>query len=239
MPNDFFRFKQFTIHQDRCAMKVSTDACLLGAWAPFPEPTATILDIGAGTGLLSLMLAQRFPQARITAVELDGEAAAQAAQNSTESPFTGRVQVVCEDIRTYQPDECFDAIICNPPFFSNSLKGPSAVRNQARHQDALHLSELSAQVQRLLKPNGYVAVVLPADIHRTWEELLSGPDWQLEQEVAIRPLPQKPVNRVLSLYRNQKSPEAVGLRTEEMLYESYGVYTPFTEALLQPFYLKL
>lgn len=220
-------------------MKVSTDACLLGAWAPFPETTATILDIGAGTGLLSLMLAQRFRLAQITAVELDGEAAGQATQNVAESPFTDRVQVVCEDIRAYHPDECFDAIICNPPFFFNSLKGPSAVRNQARHQDALHLSELAARVQQLLKPNGCVAVVLPADIHRTWEQLLSGPDWQLEQAVAIRPLPDKPVNRVLSLYRKQKSPEAVGFRTEEILYESYGVYTPFAQTLLQPFYLKL
>ncbi len=220
-------------------MKVSTDACLLGAWAPFPEPTATILDIGAGTGLLSLMLAQRFSKAQITAVELDGDAARQATQNSVQSPFANRVQVICEDIRSFQPETGFNAIICNPPFFSNSLKGPSVTRNQARHQDALHLSELAVRVERLLKPNGCIAVVLPAAIHRTWEELLSGMDWQLEQAIAIRPLPDKPVNRVVSLYRNQKSPEAIGPRTEETLYESYGVYTPFAKALLQPFYLKL
>ena len=143
MSNSYFQFKQFTVFHDRCAMKVGTDGVLLGAWTRTGQG-CSILDIGTGTGLIALILAQRIPDARITAVELDREAALQAAENVRNSPWAARIEVVEADIRQYatRVSHPFDIIVSNPPFFNSSLHSPSEARTQARHTDSLSYAEL-------------------------------------------------------------------------------------------------
>src|SRR5688500_11779251 len=130
MANQYFQFKQFSIQQDRCAMKVSTDACIQGAWTPIADNVKDVLDIGAGTGLLSLMLAQRNYDIRIDAVELDVEAAQQAKENVASSPWKDRVEVIQADVTQHSFTKLYDMVICNPPFFNNSLLGDTDTRNQ-------------------------------------------------------------------------------------------------------------
>ncbi|MGN6568280.1 MAG: tRNA1(Val) (adenine(37)-N6)-methyltransferase, partial [Flavipsychrobacter sp.] len=133
MSNQYFQFKQFRIEQDKCAMKVSTDACIQGAWTPIHDHVRHVLDIGTGTGLLSLMLAQRDPRMHIDAVELDEQAATQAKENIVSSPFSERIDIIHGDAKEYQANQQYDLIICNPPFFQNSLLGDNSKRNTARH----------------------------------------------------------------------------------------------------------
>jgi tRNA1Val (adenine37-N6)-methyltransferase len=134
-----FKFKQFEIHQDRCAMKVGTDGVLLGAWAPGGK---RILDVGSGTGLISLMMAQRFPEAQVRGIDMDGEACEEAAENVAASPFADRVEIECCRLQDYHSEESFDAIVSNPPFFLNSLKNPDSKRTMARHTDSLPFRDL-------------------------------------------------------------------------------------------------
>ena len=142
-----FKFKHFEIHQDRCAMKVGTDGVLLGAWALGGK---RILDIGSGTGLISLMMAQRYPEAQVVGIDLDAEACAEARENVAASPFADRVNIVDCRLQDYESLEKFDAIVSNPPFFLNSLKNPDSKRSMARHADSLPFRELFRGVKLLL-----------------------------------------------------------------------------------------
>ena len=157
-----FTFKQFTIHQDRCAMKVGTDGVLLGAWAHVTH-CHHILDIGTGTGLVALMAAQR-SQAHIVAIDLDAGAVSQATFNAAASPWASRIQVAACDARYMDtPSTLFDAILCNPPYFENSLKSHDAARTMARHTDTLSFDELARSAARLLSPEGELSVIIPYD----------------------------------------------------------------------------
>ena len=148
MPNQFFKFKQFTIDQDQCAMKVCTDSCLFGAWvAEYLEQEKnslkTILDIGTGTGLLSLMLAQK-TTANIDAVEIEEAASLQASNNFLASPWNNRLQVYHAPIQLFKPihPKSYVFIICNPPFYENNLKTDNQLKNLALHSEALSLANL-------------------------------------------------------------------------------------------------
>lgn len=158
----YFDFKQFRIYHDKCAMKVGTDAVLLGAWCPIMN-ARRILDIGTGSGIIALMLAQR-TDAKIVGVELDKEAAVQAQENAQRSKFSSRVQVVHSNIVHYKPEEKFDLIVSNPPFFSSSLISPNKQRSLARHADTLPLESLAKAAYQLLEPDGLFCVILPNDI---------------------------------------------------------------------------
>lgn len=162
MPNSFFQFRQFRIVQDRCAMKVGTDGVLLGAWTPCSS-ARHVLDVGTGTGLLALMLAQRCPGASVEAVEIDPDAAAQAADNVRSSPWHDRILVRCTSFQAFAAQSLarFDTIVCNPPYFRSSLHSPDARRTAARHADGLPLDQLVSGVVRLLSPDGAFSVVLP------------------------------------------------------------------------------
>lgn len=161
MPSTGFTFKQFHIEQGSCAMKVGTDSVLLGAWSALPE-TGRILDIGCGTGILSLMAAQR-TACNITAVEIEADAAAQAAINVQASKWSSRIDVVCADIKSYSATESYDAIICNPPYFQDSLAAPLASRAVARQGVNLSFNSLLQAAARLLSQDGEMFVVLPFD----------------------------------------------------------------------------
>lgn len=148
-------------------MKVGTDGVLLGCLAshPRPESVASCLDIGAGTGLVSIMLAQRFERAEVTGVEIDGEAAAQAGENCAESPFATRLRIECADINVFAPEGggAYDLIVSNPPYFTQSLQCPDGRRNMARHAVGLSLPDLAKACARLLAPGGRVAIIVPSD----------------------------------------------------------------------------
>lgn len=178
MPKDKFDFKQFTIHQEKCAMKVGTDGVLLGAWAEeagFREQK--FLDIGAGTGLISLMLAQRFPTSRITAVEIDPSAAEQCQENFEASPWAERLTIIPHSLQEAEPiieahetayDEAtreggFDLIVSNPPFYNATLKPEDEGRALARHKDALPVEEIAAFAQRWLSDEGELSLIYPTD----------------------------------------------------------------------------
>ena len=165
MGGDRFDFRQFSIRQERCTMKVGTDATLLGAWARVPascDGKPKILDIGTGTGILALMMAQRFPAAKVTAIDIDPGAAAQAADNASASPFAARIAVACTPVQQFC-GEAFAAIVCNPPYFSSSLECPDPKRTQSRHAATLTYAELASHAYRLLQPGGEFSVIIPAD----------------------------------------------------------------------------
>lgn len=164
MSNPYFQFKQFTVWHDKCAMKVGTDGVLLGAWASV-QNAHKILDVGTGTGLVALMLAQRsLPDADIIALEIDEAAAGQARENVTRSPWKERVEVVQADFRYYQSSDKFDVIVSNPPYFVDSLECPDQQRNAARHNDSLAYEELLEGVAGLLAEDGAFTIVIPADV---------------------------------------------------------------------------
>ena len=156
-----FRFKQFEVDDNKCAMKVGTDAVILGAWANVCN-AETILDIGTGCGLIALMLAQR-SNAKITAIEIDESASLQCKENFMASPWLERLDSIHGSIQQFNPGDGFDFIVCNPPFFKNALKAPDAQRNIARHNDTLSFEGLLVAVDRLLTKEGTFAFILPND----------------------------------------------------------------------------
>lgn len=174
MGTSTFQFKHFTLCQDHCAMKVGTDAVLLGAWVPIVDATR-ILDVGTGTGVIALMLAQRTTHlspftATIDALELDPAAAAQASENVQGSPWVEHVHVFATDANTWSAPP-YDLMVSNPPYFRQSLKAPTANRSQARHDDTLSWEELAGLANRLLAPEGRFALILPAAAEGVFEAL--------------------------------------------------------------------
>ncbi len=157
-----FRFKQFEVAQDRCAMKVGTDGVLLGAWADVQQ-AHSILDIGTGTGLIALMLAQRSNAARIHAVEIDAQACEQARENMDQSVWASRLQAINEPIQNYarQSSEIYDLIVSNPPFFSGGTFSHNHLRNNVRHTIKLPNGDLLQAARTLLADTGKFCVILP------------------------------------------------------------------------------
>ncbi len=237
MSNSYFQFKQFTVTQDKCAMKVTTDACILGAWTPILPGVNKVLDIGTGTGLLALMLAQRAPHIFIDAVELDEDAAAQAKSNVLLSPWHNQVHVINGDVRTYSFSGRYDLVITNPPFFSNSLLGNEAARNIARHSLSLTSEELLDAAERNLAPGGYLSVLLPHTEYEIWLALCAQKGWIETGTLSISHQPGKPVNRVVGLFAKIQMP-AVGQQALE-IKDINGNYTQRFVDYLSPFYLAL
>lgn len=155
-----FEFKQFKIRQDKCAMKVGTDAVLIGAWVKSAAPEK-ILDIGTGTGVIALMMAQKYPDAIIDAIDIDHSACVQAQENIDESPWNQRVHIHERALQAYNPAYKYNLIVSNPPYFINSSKAPTESRSNARHNDLLPFNELIEGVIRLLANDGSFFVILP------------------------------------------------------------------------------
>ncbi|WP_143959697.1 tRNA1(Val) (adenine(37)-N6)-methyltransferase [Litoribacter populi] len=162
-----FRFKQFTVEQDKCALKVNTDAVLLGALARFDKPLS-ILEVGTGSGVISLMLAQRSPKAMITGVEIEEGAFEQSKGNFHISPWSDRLEVFHQPFQKFSPIGKFDLIVSNPPYFENHLQSPKQNRNIALHTKSLSFQELLEGVKANLSPEGRFFVILP---ERQMEEL--------------------------------------------------------------------
>lgn len=163
MPNDIFTFKQFAITQASAAMKVGTDAVMLGAVATLPD-SGRVLDIGTGTGIVAIMAAQRRPDVTVTAIEIDPCAADEARANVAATPWSDRIEVVCGDVRTWDGDgRAFDCIVSNPPYYEGMLRGDDHGRNIARHDETLDMATLTATAARLLAGDGTFTVIVPAD----------------------------------------------------------------------------
>ncbi len=201
-----FDFQQFRIEQGQCAMKVGSDSVLLGAWADIGS-ARRVLDVGCGTGLLSLMLAQANPDAVFDAVEIDSSAAAQAQQNVAASPFSLRISVIHAAIQDWQAMP-YEAIIANPPFFEGSLASADPQRRQARQGQGLNLASLAYQLQRFLSEEGKVFLVLPSDYFSRFREAMS--QQELYPHVGLRVshhAGHPPKRFYVSWGRNQVDPE--------------------------------
>ena len=199
MGNDFFRFKQFTVRQGSAAMKVGVDGVLLGAWADAGN-AVRILDVGAGTGLLPLMMAQRYPDVLVDAVEIDNEAYRQACENVANSPWHNRIRVICDNFFHYAGHCSFryDMIISNPPYFTASLKPLDGKRDVARHNDSLPHSRLLNESLKLLQPSGVLALVLPPAEAGALMAEATACGWLLKRTLRVQSLPSKPVYRILA-----------------------------------------
>lgn len=204
MSNNYFRFKQFTVWQERCAMKVGTDGTLLGAWAGVPGgvPHPRILDVGTGTGLIALMMAQRFPLADITAVDIDIETVEQAAENFAASPFAGRIKAVKVAVQEIM-EGMFDAIVCNPPFFTEALTCPDDRRTAARHTSSLTYGELMTVAGRLLSDAGEISVIVPTDCAGDMDSAAAIAGLHPKRICHVRTTARKPAKRVLLAYSQQ------------------------------------
>lgn len=160
MSSSTFRFKQFEIQQDKCAMKVGTDGVLIGTWCNVNDKKQ-ILDVGAGTALVSLMAAQRSENADIDAIEIEEEACGQARENVRRSPFSDRVNIICADFRTFDTPKRYDLIVSNPPFFTESTTSGIRQRDNARHTDSLPFSILMSKSKELLAEKGELDIIVP------------------------------------------------------------------------------
>ena len=241
MPNNYFQFQQFRIEQSACAMKVSTDACLLGAAADLTNATR-LLDIGTGTGLLALMAAQRHPTVTIEAVEIDAAAAAQAAGNAAGSPWAGRIRVHARSLAAYAATAPtpFSHIICNPPFFRQSLRSPDAARTTARHEDAgsLSFAALAAFAAEFLTASGLLTVLLPPPEMLEFEAVAAQVGLYPTTRLVIRHRPGSRPLRHITGFRQ----DASAIQESELTIrtaESEAEYSAPFQALLAGFYLAL
>jgi tRNA1Val (adenine37-N6)-methyltransferase len=240
MANTFFKFKQFTVHQEHCAMKVCTDACIQGAFtaqylAEKNIAAPAILDIGAGTGLLSLMLAQR-TDAVITAVELDPAAAQQATANFAASPWASRLTLMQSDIRNMATGVKYDFIITNPPFYEGALKSGHAQKDQAMHATNLNYKELLLAIDGQLSASGQVSVLLPYTGFEIFRELAEEAGYHLQEVLFIRQSVNHGYFRTVGVFGRSVGDTTV---KELAIHDVNRLYTNAFVSLLMPYYLYL
>ncbi|MEM9984840.1 MAG: methyltransferase [Bacteroidota bacterium] len=227
-----FEFKQFSLHQDRCAMKVGTDGILMGAWADV-RGVKRALDIGTGTGLIALMLAQRAPASEVIALEIDAQAAAQARENVAASPFKRQIKIQPESLQGYIPEASFDLIVSNPPFFKAGIPSPDMRRQRARHESSIGLKDILEFAAAHLHDHGRLAVILPLG---RWQELVEqgrSHGLYVSRFCEVFSRPGKPAHRMLAeLGFRQRVPllETLWLRAED------GGFSPAYQNLTRDFH---
>ena len=232
MSNDYFRFKQFCIHHDRCAMKVGTDGVLLGAWG-YVEGHR-ILDIGTGTGLIALMAAQRNPEAKVWGIDIDEEAVLQARENIAESPFCSRIECILQDVLAFETGEHFDAILCNPPFFTEDTLPDDKSRALARNNKNLPFPLLIKKVADLLAEDGVFSLVVPSGLVQEIVGLCLENGLRLVRRCQVHTTAQKPPRRTLLAFSRQN------LKCDEQvlcLMDKDGSRSPQYQELTKDFYL--
>ena len=230
-----FRFKQFEIRQDETPMKVGTDGVLLGAWTRLLPTDRRILDIGTGTGLIALMLAQRAPEAAVTGIDI--APVAEARRNADASPWAGRIDFVQTPVQRFEGG-LFDLIVSNPPFFAESLRCPDRGRTTARHTVELPFDELHAAVLRLLAPAGRFALVLPVTEADRFAALCAE-TLRMVRCTEVRTTPRRPAKRMLMEWqRPTAGPMAPECATLTIGTGEAECYTEEYRALTRDFYLK-
>lgn len=233
MRNPFFRFKQFTIWHDRCAMKVGTDGVLLGAWVSLAQ-ARRVLDIGTGSGLIALMAAQRCP-AQVTGIDIDSEAIGQANENALASPWKERIRFCQADVRTFY-DEPYDTIVSNPPYFRERVHCPDEQRNAARHTESLTFEHLLDAIGRLMSADGSFSVILPVEAGEHFITSAAERHLYLLRRTYVHTKPSAFPKRVLMTFsRTIQACDTSHLTIEE----SPRVYTPEYVSLVGDFYLNL
>ena len=216
-------------------MKLGTDGVLLGAWVRAGESDRRILDIGTGTGVIALMMAQRVADARITAVEIDAPSAADARDNVAASPWSERVEVVEGDIADYCPPERFDLILTNPPYFSESLLPPDSGRAAARHTCALSFDSLADAVVRMLAPEGRFALILPVDGAHRFRTVAVERGLYPQRLTEVWSTPRSGAIRTLAEYSRRALPQPPA--ADRVVIDDGG-FTAEYRALTKEFYLK-
>lgn len=233
-----FRFKQFTINQDRCAMKIGTDSVLLGAWTPIDHNPSSILDIGAGTGVLSLMLAQRCEAMIIDALEIDDDAYEQCVENFENSPWSDRLFCYHASLEEFvaEIEDTYDLIVCNPPFYANHYKTDDTQRDLARFQDAMPFDHLLESVSKLLSKNGRFSVIIPYQEEEKFTDLAETYGLYPNEFLRIKgTVTTKIVRSLMSFSFNQSA-----IKTNELIIETgRHQYTQEYVNLTKDFYLKM
>lgn len=234
-----FHFKQFTVKQDQCAMKVGTDGVLLGAWATLNHSPSSILDVGSGTGVIALQMAQRSLAESIDAIEIDENAHAQCVENFENSPWADRLFCYHASLQEYasEIDETYDLIVSNPPFFSEDYKTKSGSRDSARFNDALPFEHLIICAVRLLNDTGIFALILPYKETSDFIQTAERHGLFLKRICKVRGTAQAPIKRCLMEFSTHRSKSF----TEESLTieTSRHNYTPEYKTLVGDFYLKM
>ena len=236
MSKSEFCFKKFSVCQDRCAMKVGTDGVLLGAWA---KGGKRMLDIGSGTGLISLMMAQRFPLSLIDAIDVEIDCCIQAEENVNNSPFVDRIHVYRSSLQDYTCENkmyFFDSIVSNPPYFVNSLKSPDSKRSMARHSDCLPFDVLLKCVRCLLAESGRFSVILPIEVIDGFVLKAYHLGLYISREVMVKTTSKKLPSRCLLEFQKQycSSPEKI----DAFLMETDGSRSSWYQHLTVDFYLE-
>jgi tRNA1Val (adenine37-N6)-methyltransferase len=244
MANPWFQFKKFMIRHDRSAMKVTTDSCLFGAWTAMQlkqstNPGKKLLDIGTGTGLLSVMVAQENPEINIDALEIEPDAAAQAVENVNATSWKERINVITGDVRTIDLPGNYDYIISNPPFYQNELTSLNQLRNRAHHGTDLSLDELFSFIREHLDDNGKFFLLLPYKRSRLLQELPGKYDLSVNHMVLIKQSVQHGYFRIMLSGYIGKQP-GHEIRIDELtITAEQGEYTQEFRDLLKTYYLHL
>lgn len=236
MSRPYFSFKQFTIFHDKCAMKVGTDGVLLGAWTATDNNCSRILDIGTGSGLIAIMLAQR-TNAQIVGIDIDSQAVSQATENAIHTPWAARLHFLQENVLDFTSNNLFDLIVCNPPFYANALQSPVEARTLARHSSALPLDKLIEKAAQLLTNNGTFSLILPSTnadnaVMQAWTCELN-----LQRKCLVAAKPALPPKRTLLAFGkgNAKVPSSQRLN----IRNADGSYSEEYVSLTRPYYLNL
>jgi tRNA1Val (adenine37-N6)-methyltransferase len=231
-----FRFKQFSVDQSGCAMKINTDGVLLGAMANHYNPQK-ILDIGTGTGVIALMLAQKFNDARVDAVEINTIAAQTAGRNFDNSIFRELLYIHPVGIDDYLDanlDEEFDLIVSNPPFYINSLESPEEKKKQAKHTDVSFFEGLMKNVPEYLAKDGLCWLILPLETAAEVKSLAAQNGMYLQGRINIRSFKDSPPHREIVYFGFDNNVAEV---SEFIIYQSAGVYTDAYKELLKPYFI--
>ena len=231
-----FTFKQFHICHEHCAMKVGTDGTLLGAWATLPSQAKQILDIGTGSGLIAIMIAQRHAMAKISAIDIDADCIKQANENINACAWSDRINLHHSSLQEFLPEEKFDVIVSNPPYFVDSLLSPDDKRSTARHTSTLSFDELTNGVLRLLAPNGIFALILPPAESKLFLSAARGKLF-LTRCTELWSTPQSGVRRVL-MELQTTPPETIPTTNRLCIEDKEKNFSEEYKALTKDFYLK-
>ena len=231
-----FRFKQFTVCDERSAMKIGTDGVLLGAWTDI-EGDSRILDVGTGTGLIALMLAQRNASAEIVGVDISHEAIEEARDNFLNSPWAKRLSVTEGDVCSFESNEKFDHIVSNPPYFVDSLHSPDSLRTMARHTSSLKFEDLVTSAVRLLRPGGRLSVILPTECTMQFRFAAFGRLWLCRQLNVVTKAGDSPRRTLMEFCLSDK-PLMPSVATLTMRHRDSS-YTEEYRCLTEDFYISL